>query len=145
MSISKRGGYYYGTTIVDVETEIRRYTKSGYQAVRFALAKCTCGGDRFHLRTDENEGVGQRVCTACDTATYIGDSGEYADGAELRAHDCLCGESTFNITVGVALYEDSNDVRWTYIGCRCPTCSVIGVFADWKSEAGDADDFLARV
>jgi len=36
-------------------------------------------------------------------------------------------------------------VRWYYIACHCVECNLVGVFADWKCEAGDAAAFLAKV
>jgi hypothetical protein len=46
---------------------------------------------------------------------------------------------------GVSVYEGTHDVRWYYIACRCVECNLVGVFADWKCEAGDAAAFLAKV
>jgi hypothetical protein len=43
------------------------------------------------------------------------------------------------------VYEGTHDVRWYYIACRCVECNLVGVFADWKCEAGDAAAFLAKV
>ena len=45
---------------------------------------------------------------------------------------------------GVSVYEGTHDVRWYYIACRCVECNLVGVFADWKCEAGDAATFLAK-
>lgn len=75
----------------------------------------------------------------------IGDSQDYADEAEFGAHKCICGKEAFELLSGVALYDGSNDVRWYYIGCRCASCNLVGVFADWKCEAGQADLFLSKV
>lgn len=52
--------------------------------------------------------------------------------------------ATFQIVSGVALYKGTNDVRWLYVACFCPACGLMGVYADWKCEGGDADAFLAR-
>ena len=57
----------------------------------------------------------------------------------------MCDGQAFELLTGVALHADSHDVRWVYLGCRCVQCNLVGVFADWKAEAGDADAFLARV
>lgn len=74
----------------------------------------------------------------------MGDSADHAADAQFDNHLCVCDAETFAITSGVALYAESNNVRWYYIGCRCRACSLIGVFADWKCEGGDADAFLAE-
>ena len=75
----------------------------------------------------------------------MGDSESFAADATLEAHECVCDGEAFELSSGVALYEGSNDVRSYYIGCRCSRCDLTGVFADWKCEAGDADEFLGKV
>ena len=75
----------------------------------------------------------------------MGDSDDYMDGAELQDYGCTCGENSLEITVGVALYEGSDDVRWLYVGCRCPACGLTGCYGDWKNEFIDFRKLLARV
>ena len=145
MGVSRKGKYRYGTSDSDVEAELVRYSEmNGYLAVRFARATCACGSDSFALETDEEVGAARRTCSTCRKVTLMGDSAEYAAEAAFESHVCICDHSLFGITSGVALYAESNDVRWYYIGCRCRSCQLIGVFADWKSESGDADAFLAE-
>ncbi|WZB61056.1 hypothetical protein WJ968_03275 [Achromobacter xylosoxidans] len=146
MTLKKKGKFWYGTTQEDLQTEMRRYSVDNvYEATRYAASACACGGKTFTLDTDEDAGVALRTCTACGNEHYMGDSASYADEAEPARHPCVCDGETFELLSGVALYEDSNDVRWYYIGCRCAQCDLVGVFADWKCEAGDADAFLAAV
>ena len=38
------------------------------------------------------------------------------------------------VTAGVLLYDDSEDVRWRYLGCRCPSCGLTACYGDWKNE-----------
>ncbi len=75
----------------------------------------------------------------------MGDSDEYMDGAEPEEVTCLCDANVFEITVGVSLYTDSNDVRWLYIGCRCPGCGLTGVYGEWKNEYIGYRELLTRV
>ncbi|MDH6593975.1 hypothetical protein M2165_003864 [Variovorax sp. TBS-050B] len=146
MPLRKKGRYRYGDGPEDIRTEVERYSKSNaYPATRFAASACACGHHVFSLESDEEAGAARRICTACGHVHLMGDSADYADEAEFGAHSCVCGEEAFELLSGVALYADSNDVRWLYIGCRCTQCSLVGVFADWKSESGDADAFLAAV
>ena len=49
------------------------------------------------------------------------------------------------MTDGVALYAKSEDVRWLYLGLRCPACKLTAVYGDWKCEAGPYRELLARV
>jgi hypothetical protein len=94
---------------------------------------------------DEHEGAAVRICNSCGDEHAIGDSDEYLDGADLQDYECNCGEEALEITVGVALYEGSDDVRWIYVGCRCPACGLIGCYGDWKNESIDYRTLLARV
>ncbi|WP_395004607.1 hypothetical protein [Undibacterium sp.] len=133
--LTKQGKHYYGESQADLPDEITRYSKlNGYPAQYFSDAICTCGASKFRLELDENEGAAVRHCVSCGGAHPIGDSGEYLEGAELEECGCPCGNDDLEITVGVALYDQSNDVRWLYIGCRCPVCSLAAVYGDWKNE-----------
>lgn len=146
MPITKKGRYYYGTEDADIAVEVIRFsTLNEYIATRFQPATCTCGSADFLLLTDEEEGVGKRICAECRTEVLLGDSADYIEGADIDNHICVCDEERFGIISGVALYEDSNDVRWLYIGCRCRRCDLVGVFAHWKCEGGDADAFMAQL
>jgi hypothetical protein len=49
------------------------------------------------------------------------------------------------ITVGVSLYANSEDVRWLYLGCRCPQCGLTAVYGDWKCEFVAYDLLLKKV
>jgi hypothetical protein len=145
MALKKKGKHWYGTTPEDIKSEMLRFSKlNGYVAVRFSESVCTCGSRLFNLESDEDEGAARRTCTACGTVHLMGDSAEYADEASFDNHECVCGAEEFQLLSGVALYDESNDVRWYYIGCLCTQCNLVGVFAHWKCEAGDADEFLTR-
>jgi hypothetical protein len=145
MTLSKKGQYWYGTTNLDIQSEAVRFSRlNGYEAVKFSSARCICGGDSFHLESDEEVGAARRVCSECGSIKLMGDSGEYEAKANFDDHVCVCSANIFAITSGVALYPDSGDVRWFYIGCRCETCSLVGVFAHWKCEGGNAVAFLAE-
>ncbi|MEO2088597.1 MAG: hypothetical protein ABGY75_03745 [Gemmataceae bacterium] len=147
MALRKRGKWRYGDSQSDIRTEIARYSKqTGYPADHFADAVCGCGGRVFALYLDDDAGVASRVCVACGGEPhFIGDSGEYADEADGEECGCPCGEEAFEITVGVSLYEGSEDVRWLYVGCRCPACGLTAVYGDWKNEFNGYRELLARV
>jgi hypothetical protein len=146
MALKKKGKYWYGTEVADLQAEMLRFSRLNEQvAAKFAESACACGGRIFKLDSDEDEGAAKRTCTACATPHLMGDSAEYADEAEFDNHECACGAEEFQLLSGVALYEGSDDVRWYYIGCLCKACSLVGVFAHWKCEGGDADAFLRQV
>jgi hypothetical protein len=146
MALKKRGKYRYGDSQADIREEVLRYSEANtYLANHFADAACPCGGKRFRLALDDAEGAAVRTCVGCGAVHPIGDSGEYLEDAELEECACPCGGEEFEITVGVSLYEDSADVRWLYLACRCPRCALIAVYGDWKSEFNGYQELLARV
>jgi hypothetical protein len=147
MALQKRGKWWYGDSQADIRSEIIRYSEAnGYLAEHFADAICICGGKVFGLLVDDTQGVASRVCVVCDAESHpIGDSADYLDEAEEEECACPCGEEALEITVGVSLYAESEDVRWLYLGCRCPACGLTAVYGDWKNEFNGYQDLLARV
>jgi hypothetical protein len=146
MGLQKRGKYYYGDCQADIRGELLRYSKvNEYEANHFADAVCKCGGTLFRLLLDDTRGVAVRICTACSDEHAICDSDDYLADAELEECACACGHEEFEITVGVALYEGTEDVRWLYVGCRCTKCGLTAPYGDWKNEFIGFRDLLARV
>lgn len=146
MALKKRGKQRYGENHADIREEIRRYSeKNGYPAEHFADAVCTCGAKVFRLALDDTEGAGVRKCVACTSAHPIGDSADYLADADLGECACPCGNEDLELSIGVALYQESEDVRWLYLGCRCVKCGLTAVYGDWKSEFNGYKGLLARV
>lgn len=147
MALQKRGQWWYGDSQADIRDEILRYSEEvGYAAEHFADATCTCGGTVFWLLLDDTAGVASRICVACESEAHpIGDSAEYMEEADEDECACPCGGEEFEITVGVSLYDDSEDVRWLYLGCRCPACGLTAVYGDWKNEYIGYRELLKRV
>jgi hypothetical protein len=146
MGLTKRGEHRYGNAQVDIREELGRYSSAnGYVAHHFADATCGCGSNLFRLSLDDTEGAAVRICGACATEHAIGDSDEYLDDAELEECACPCGNEELELTVGVSLYAESEDVRWLYVGCRCPKCGLTAVYGDWKNEFNGYRELLANV
>lgn len=146
MALRKRGKQWYGDSQADIRDEMLRYSKENeYPTQHYADAVCKCGGRVFSLQMDEDAGAAVRKCVGCLEEHPIGDSGEFLDEAELAEYGCLCDEKAFEITVGVSLYDDSEDVKWLYLGCRCPKCGLTGVYGDWKNEFNGYQELLAQV
>ena len=147
MALRKRGKWRYGDSQADLRVEVLRYSqKVGYPAEHYADAVCRCGGRVFGLLLDDTAGVASRVCVACDAEAHpIGDSGEFLDESSEDECACPCGGEAFEITVGVSLYAGSEDVRWMYLGGRCPACGLTAVYGDWKNEFAGYRELLARV
>jgi hypothetical protein len=147
MALRKRGKWWYGESQADIRDELVRVGKlNEYVPTHFADAQCVCGGRMFRLLLDEGTAA-VRVCakTSCAQSHPIGDSDEYLDEAELEECACACGGEEFEITVGVHLYADSEDVKWVYIGCRCVACGLTANYGDWKNEFEGYQAYLARV
>jgi DNA-directed RNA polymerase subunit RPC12/RpoP len=146
MMLRQRGKYRYGDSQADIQDEVLRYSKANtYLAHHFAEAACKCGGKIFTLLLDDDAGVAVRRCVRCAAEHPVGDSGEYLQDAELKECACPCGREEFEITVGVSIYEGSDDVLWLYLGCRCPRCGLTAVYGDWKNEFNGYQALLARV
>ncbi|WP_425615747.1 hypothetical protein NA78x_005678 [Anatilimnocola sp. NA78] len=146
MALNKRGKWWYGESQADIRTELTRQGQlNEYVPQHFANAKCQCGNPTFQLELDDNEGAAVRICAKCKVRHAMGDSEDYLEDAELEEAACVCGADVFEITVGVSLYDDSEDVRWLYLGCRCTAWGLTGCYGDWKNEFEDYRQLLARV
>ncbi len=146
MTLRKRGKHHYGDSHADIRDEVLRYSQlNEYVAQHFADAICTCGSKSFRLTLDDNEGAAIRICSQCNIEHAIGDSEDFLEDASLEECACPCGGESFEITIGVSLYDDSEDVKWLYLGCRCSKCGLTAVYGDWKNESIGFRDLLARV
>ena len=148
MAIARRRGLGYADGQADIPAELVHYSDHGegsYTPQHFADAVCTCGRREFLLQLDDAAGVAIRTCGTCGTSHIMGDGAAYLDDCEpddLDVRECLCGSPLLEITLGVHLYRESRDVKWLYVGCRCPACGLAGCYGDWKNEAGDYKAFL---
>src|ERR1700722_15394576 len=96
-----------------------QFMDTGY-AVQFADAICDCGCRVFSLGVDETVGEACWFCQACNAGYLLHDGApdDNYDGSP-DAVDCVCpcGQSEFEIVVGVTLYGSSDMARTAYIGC----------------------------
>lgn len=144
MGLKKRGSHWYGESQADIRTELARYAAlAGHPAERFADARCLCDGGLFALELDEEAGVAVRSCGSCGVRHPMADGAEFLADANLEGCACPCGAEAFELTLGAALYADSADVRWLYVGARCPSCGLTACYGDWKCEYPDANALLA--
>jgi Zn ribbon nucleic-acid-binding protein len=136
MTLTKKGREkYYGDEQSDIREYLTEYSKANdYVASHFADAVCKCGGHEFRVPLNDEEGVATRICTSCGHEHPIGDSTDYMEDAELEECACPCGGEVFEVTVGVSLYQDSEDVRWLYVGLRCLKCKRTACYGHWKNE-----------
>ena len=122
------------------------FSAESYRARTVVHATCaSCGGTRFSIALDEEEGCAVRTCASCSESRALLDSIEFMADATLEGAECPCGGSTFNTAVGFAFYDDSEDVRWVYLVLRCTTDGVLGCYADWKIDYSPTEHLLRAV
>lgn len=101
-----------GNLHADIREELVRFSRSNrYVAEQFADACCQCSGKSFKLGLDEDAAVAVRFCQSCGEEHGMADSDAYFDEAEPVLAKCTCGADMFEITIGVALYANSEDAR----------------------------------
>jgi hypothetical protein len=145
VTLHVRGRYTYGDAQEDIRAYLASHSRRNYPTAHYADATCFCGSNLFQLYVDDKAGAAVRVCEPHQHEHPIGDSAGYLNEAQLEACVCPCGADVFEITAGVALYKESEDVRWLYLGCRCTASGLVGCFADWKNEYTDFNVFLDRI
>lgn len=122
-----------------------RVMDSGY-ATRFADALCQCGGRVFSLEVDEEVGEAWWFCRACDAVYQLRDPGAGGSpGYEPVGCACTCGQSGFEIAVGVTLYGQRDTARTAYIGCRCVACGRIECYASWPRVDAPYPEFFGTM
>lgn len=146
MTIDTSGTWWTSSDPGDIRGFLEAYSSDGgYPIDEFTLSRCSCGSTDFQLDADDTEGCAKRMCKACSEEHYICDSEEYWEDAEPEHWTCIeCKKDTCNVGAGFALYPDSRDIKWIYIGCRCPTCGILGCFAGWKVGYGDSQHLIAK-
>ena len=108
MVLKKKGKFWYGKTLEDIQTEVRRYSAlNGYEAVKFSASTCICGNTTFRLETDEDVGVAKRTCASCGSSHLMGDSADYVADANLEGHECVCDGTEFCTGLSASCPDDS--------------------------------------
>jgi len=90
MTIDTSGKWWKGSEPEDLDEYLRELTASGYQTTEFRLSKCQCGGIRFFLEVEPDEGVARRKCESCGTEHFICDSKEHwEEGLKTKKYKSL--------------------------------------------------------
>ena len=145
MSIDTSGEYWVGTEATDIAELLYAVTSENYRADRIAVVRCACGGDRFTLEADTDEGCAQRMCVGCKSKHLICDSGDHWDEVDPGVIECpACAGDVFEMAVAFS-HRDDGDVRWITIGARCVGCGVLGAPVDWKIDYGPTGHLYERV
>lgn len=140
-AIRRRKGYRYGETVTELRAEVQRYAAAnGHPVGVDHVPTCACGAAvGHHLTVDDEEGAAMLTCARCQARGFVGDSEQYLPAGAQHPdlfRECVCRAQTFEVLVGAALYEGSQDVRWWYVGARCMRCGCLGVYGDWKDDGG---------
>lgn len=146
MAITQKGDYYYGDNVADLKILLGEYSEQNeLSATEFEQSVCVCGGKKFVLSTDERQGVALRCCTTCKEEHIIIDDENMATKARPEEHGCLCEKQAFFLVSAIATdAHDSKKATWYYQGAMCPSCRLIGVYADWKC-SGDVKQLLLNL
>ena len=146
MALTQKGIYSYGDSRLDIQDVLREYIRGNqYPATQFADAFCSCAGNSIFVQLDDEVGAAVRTCLTCQAKHPIADSAEYLAEADLEECQCPCGSASFEMSVGVALYADSTDVKWLCLGLRCILCGLVACYGDWKSEYIGCKDLLLQI
>ena len=146
MTVTKRGGAWFGTERGDIEQYLRAFAAGGYAVQHVVHSTCrSCGRTAgFKVLVDDDEGAAVRRCAACDTDHVMLDSADYLDEAELVQAACPCRHEQFDVAVGFSMREgdEADEVRWVYVGLRCQNDGLLGVYADWKIDYSPSEHLL---
>jgi hypothetical protein len=142
--IDRSGRWWTGTGPEDLDEYLRSLTADGYPAERFEQARCVCGGTRFLLDVDADEGCARRTCTGCGAEHFLCDSGDFAEDADLRRGRCPCGEAECEVVAGFS-HRGDGGIRWITVGRRCAVCGVLGSPVDWKIDYAPAEHLYELV
>ncbi|MEV6602412.1 hypothetical protein AB0M36_37025 [Actinoplanes sp. NPDC051346] len=143
MTLDKSGKLWRGEDFADLAECVRDFKAGGYPVTTVVESRCgECDGRSFQVNIDEEEAT-QRVCLACGSVAFIGDSAEHWSEDESDSCACPCGGEEFAVAVGYALFDDG-EVRWISVGLRCLKDNVLGVYADTKIDYSPSRHLLSQ-
>lgn len=147
MATDTTGEWWTGDNAADLAEYIEEFSRiyNGYPTEQVVSCVCAdCGGRRFRITADGDEGVATRTCVTCNVSAFIADSAEHADEAELVECACPCGGEEFEAAAGFAFWDDG-DVKWICLGLRCVADGVLGVYTSWKIDYAPSGQLLSQV
>jgi hypothetical protein len=145
VAIDRSGQYWRGEDLADLAEYLRSFQAGGYPIVDVVESVCAdCEGRAFRLVADDDEGCVQRICVSCGSPSFIADSADAIEDADLQPCECPCGGETFAVAVGFARHSDQ-EIRWVSVGLRCLSDGTLGVYADWKIDYSPSAHLLAQI
>ena len=121
MALKKRGKYYYGDSQSDIRQEIARFkahraTSPASSPTRYAAVAASC----FACGSTTPRGRRCESVRPARTNIHRRQRRVSGRGRAGRLRLRVWRWYQFEITVGVALYDSDQTVKWLYVGCRCP-------------------------
>ncbi|MEV0827241.1 hypothetical protein [Nonomuraea rubra] len=114
--MSCHGDLWRGEGFDDLAGFLREYRAGGYAVRQVKEVVCAgCAGRHFNVLADDVEGCVRRICAGCRETSYVADSADHAEEADLAECACPCGGEEFAVAVGFALRGDG-EVRWVSVG-----------------------------
>jgi hypothetical protein len=144
VAIDKSGQYWRGENLADLAEYLRSFQAGGYPIADVIESICAdCKGQAFRLLADDDEGCVQRICLNCGSTSFIADSADASQDADLQPCECPCGGDNFAVAVGDAQRSDQ-EIRWISVGLRCLNDGTLGVYADWKIDYSPSSHLLSQ-
>lgn len=151
MAIQERGENWYGDSAADIRAMFAHKPGDPVKEVRDVV--CECGGRAFSFQADDDVQEAVWFCRDCDAqylfhARRIAGHYEGDPDGNTECINCPCttrGGSYFELAVGVTLYDNSADVDWAFIGCRCVACGMLGYLAEWHRIEYPYSEFFAHM
>ncbi len=135
--IDKTDEFWASATADDIDEYLKAYSDNSALDVKPII--CSCGGDTFTIKCDQDESVIGVKCESCGEEKLIADSADYWGDADPEDYECpLCKSRLYNVRVGFRRRR-SGSVKWVYIGVRCTQCKALGSPLDWKIDYEPTD------
>lgn len=144
MAIDESGEWWRGTEFADIVTYLKALEPGGYPVDRVIEARCACGGRSFRLNLNRDDELAQTECAECGVVTFVADSEEHWDPAEVERLVCSCESGLYEVGLGLCI-RNNEWVRWGSLGARCVACGILGSPVDWKSDLELTDVRATRV
>ncbi len=135
--IDKTDEFWASATADDIDEYLKAYSDNSALDVKPII--CSCGGETFTIKCDQDESVIGVKCECCGEEKLIADSADYWGDADPEDYECpLCKSRLYNVRVGFRRRR-SGSVKWVYIGVRCTQCKALGSPLDWKIDYEPTD------
>src|SRR5579883_498439 len=111
--IDTSGKWWKGSNFEDLKKYLVALTSEGYPVTLILQSACKCGNKKFHIQRDGEESFSKRVCTVCNTVTFIADSEDFLDDASPKKLKCVgCKNDEYIIGIGFSFRENKQSLSF---------------------------------